>query len=81
MTGHGCCAIFDVQQNRLYLFIGCTGSLLPHELFSSCGKKEPLSLVAVCGLHTVVASLYKGSKARRLQQLQCTGSIVVIPRF
>ena len=65
----------------IYLFIGCAGSLLPHELFSSCGKKRPLSLVAVCGLRTVVASLYKGSRARRLQQLQCTGSIVMVARL
>ena len=65
----------------IYLFIGYAGSLLPHELFSSCGKKGPLSLVAVSGLPTAVASLYKGSRAHRLQQLQCTGSVVLIPRF
>ena len=36
----------------VYLLIGCAGSLLPHELLSSCGKKGPLSLVAVWASHS-----------------------------
>ena len=46
-----------ILKNYVYLSIfGCAGSLLLHELFSSC-IKGGYSLAVMCGLLTAVASL------------------------
>ena len=50
----------------MFLF-GCAGSVLPLELFSSCGKRGLLSLQ--CRLLIIVASLVSGHRLRGVEAL------------
>ena len=56
----------DMTERLVFIF-GCAGSLLPHGLFSSCGK-QVLLFLTVRQLLIAVASLIvdTGSRAHRL---------------
>ena len=65
-----------------YLFIyGCAGSLLLHQLLSSCSEQGPLSSCEYMGFslqrHLLLWS--SGTRVSRLQYLLHVGSVVVAP--